>query len=297
MIVELIFYVFIVGAVVAALAYFGDRLEREPLFRIFNAIILGIAATLIVVILKRALPLPLFSTSPNLGNTILVNFLSVGLVEETAKFFVILFFIYKWDDFNEYYDGPLYAGLVGIGFAMSENLSYMVKPLAHALSSGINLDEGLARFIALHVLIKFRLYPGHFLFGFISGYFVSGGKFRKDDGKINEVLYVGIGFVLATLMHGVHNTIALRGSLTLFQGYILFLLLIALFVGWKSKKRSVFRKDVLGKLSEKKRNTLKEILLASKKEKITLGYVMMLCILILVCQFIVYFLMTAILSF
>ena len=61
MIVELLFFAFVVGAVIAALAYIGDRFEREPLFRIFNAIVLGIFATVIVIIVKRVVPLPIYT--------------------------------------------------------------------------------------------------------------------------------------------------------------------------------------------------------------------------------------------
>jgi len=297
MIVELLFYVFVVGAIIAVLAYIGDRFEREPLFRIFNAIVLGIMATLIVIVVKRVLPLPVYAQSPSWGNTILVNFFSVGLVEEMAKFIMILFFIYKWEDFNEYYDGPLYAGLVGVGFAISENLAYVIKPLVSLIASDISLDTNMARLIALNVLVKFRLYPGHFLFGFIAGYFIAKAKFNKEDGKSKEILFIGIGFLLAIFMHGIFNSIAIMESLTLFQGYVLFLFLVALFVGWRSKKKSVFRKEILEKLPERKRNRLKDTLRASKEEKITVGYVMLLCILVLVCQFIVYFLTAAILSF
>jgi RsiW-degrading membrane proteinase PrsW (M82 family) len=297
MIVELLFFAFVVGAILATLVYFGDRFEREPLFRIFNAMVLGTFATVMVIIVKRIVPLPIYAPLPSLENTILVNFLSVGFVEETAKFFMILFFIYKWDDFNEYYDGPLYAGLVGIGFAISENLGYMIKPLVSIIASDISLDPSQARLIALSVLVKFRLYPGHFLFGFIAGYFTAKAKFRKEGRKSKEILFIGIGFFLAIFMHGLYNSIAIMGSLALFQVYVFFLFLIALFVGWRSKKKSVFRKDILEKFPVRKRIMLKDILLAKKEEKITVSYVIMLSILLLVCQFMVYFLTVAILSF
>jgi RsiW-degrading membrane proteinase PrsW (M82 family) len=296
MIVELLFYVFVVGAVVTTLLYFSDKFEREPLFRIFNAIIMGIMATLVVIIVKKILPFPAYSPNPSWGNIILVNFLSVGLVEEGAKFFMILFFVYRWDDFNEYFDGPLYAGLVGVGFAISENLGYMIKPIAALITYDISLDPYQARLIALNVLVKFRLYPGHFLFGFIAGYFIAKAKFREENRKFREILYIGIGFFLAICMHVIYNSIAILGTLTLFQVYVFFLFLIALFTGWQSMKKSVFRKEILEKLPLRKRNILKDILIAKKEEKITVGYVIMLCVLVLVCQFMVYFLTVAILS-
>ncbi|UCD58606.1 MAG: PrsW family intramembrane metalloprotease [Candidatus Hydrogenedentota bacterium] len=290
MIIEFFFYVFIVGSIIAALAYFGDRYEREPLFRIFNAIILGITSTLVVVIVKKIFPFPAYASNPTWGNTILVSYLSAGFMEELAKFAVILCLIYKWDDFNEYYDGPLYVGLVGIGFAISENLGYMLKSLANLVVSNANLDTNFLRLIALKSLVKYRLYPGHFLFGFIAGYFIAKAKFKEEEGgKAREGIYICIGFVIALFLHGTFNTIAIRGSIISFLGYVLFLMLIVIFIGWKSLRKSVFKKDILEKLPERKRNRLKEILLSSKKEKITFGYVFLLGILIIVYQFFIYF--------
>jgi RsiW-degrading membrane proteinase PrsW (M82 family) len=296
MIVEFLLYVFIAGAVVTVLVYLSDKFEREPLFRIFNALILGIFATLIVIILKRIIPFPDFSLEMDWKNTLWVNFLSVALVEEMAKFSMILFFIYKWDDFNEYFDGPLYAGLVGVGFSLSENLGYVIKPLADLIASDIALDPSQARMIALNVLVKFRLYPGHFLFGFIAGYFIARARFRENDGKLKEILCLGLGFFLAICMHGIYNSLAILGTLPIFQVYVFSLFLMALFVGWLSKKKSIFRKENLQKLPLTKRYIVKDVLLVKKEENITIGYIFMLCVIVLVCQFMVYFLTVAILS-
>jgi RsiW-degrading membrane proteinase PrsW (M82 family) len=297
MIVEFLLYAFIAGAVVTTLVYFSDKFEREPLFRIFNAIILGIMATLIVIVIKKLFPFPQYSSEMNWKNTLLVNFLSVGFIEEMAKFSLIFLFIFKWDDFNEHFDGPLYAGLVGVGFAISENLAYMVKPLAGLIASNIALDPNQARMIALNVLVKFRLYPGHFLFGFIAGFFIAKARFSEDDKKLKEILYLGIGLLLAICMHGIYNSVAILGTLTQFQAYVFFLFLVALFVGWKTKKKSVFRKDVLEKMPLRKRNVFEDILRVKREEKISASYIFLLCILVLVCQFMVYFLTVAILSF
>lgn len=289
MIIEFFFYVFIVGSIIAALAYFGDRYEREPLFRIFNAIILGITSTLFILIVKKIFPFPAYASNPSWGNTILVSYFSAGFLEELAKFVMILCFIYKWDDFNEYYDGPLYAGLVGIGFAISENLGYMLKPLVNLAESNAGFDVNSLRIIALNVLVKYRLYPGHFLFGFIAGYFIAKAKFKEKKGKARERIYICTGFVIALFLHGTFNTIAKMGNFITFIGYVLFLVLVVIFIGWKSLRKSVFKREILEKLPERKRNRLKEILLTSKEEKITFSYVFLLGILIIVCQFFVYF--------
>jgi RsiW-degrading membrane proteinase PrsW (M82 family) len=296
MIIEFFFYAFVVGAAIAALAYFGDRYEKEPLFRIFNAIILGLTATLIVIVAKRMFSFPDYAPLPSWGNTILVSFYSAGLLEETAKFLMILLFIYKWADFNEYYDGPLYAGLVGIGFAISENLGYMLKPLANIVASHVSVDANFLRLIGLSVLMKYRVFSGHFLFGFIAGYFIAKARFKKDEGdKVRERMNICLSFVIAWFLHGTYNTIAIMGKYSAFLGYILILVMIVILIGRKSLRKSVFKKEILESLTERKRNKLMEILAASKQEKVTFGYVVFLGMLILVYQLFVFF-MTYIIS-
>jgi RsiW-degrading membrane proteinase PrsW (M82 family) len=296
MIIEFLFYAFAVGAAIAVLAYFGDRYEKEPLFRIFNAIILGLTATLIVIVARRIFSFPNYTPLPSWGNTILVSFYSAGLLEESAKFLMILLFIYKWADFNEYYDGPLYAGLVGIGFAISENLGYMLKPLVPIIASNINVDTNFLRLIGLGVLMKYRIFSGHFLFGFIAGYFIAKARFRKEEGdRVGEGTNICISFAIAWFLHGTYNTIAIMGKYSVFLGYVLILVMIVILIGRKSLRKSVFKKEILESLIERKRNRLMDILSASKQEKVTFGYVIFLGLLILAYQLFVFF-MTYIIS-
>lgn len=296
MIVEFFLYSFAVGAAIAALAYFGDRYEKEPLFRIFNAIILGLTATLIVIIAKKVFSFPDYAPLPSWGNTILVSFYSAGLLEESAKFLMILFFIYKWADFNEYYDGPLYAGLVGIGFAISENLGYMLKPLANIVASDVSVDANFLRLIGLSILMKYRIFSGHFLFGFIAGYFIAKARFKREEGdRVGEGINICISFAIAWFLHGTYNTIAIMGKYSVFLAYVLILVMIVILIGRRSLRKSVFKKEILEILTERKRNKLMDILAASKQEKVTFGYVIFLGLLILAYQLFVFF-MTYIIS-
>ncbi len=51
--------------------------------------------------------------------------ISAPLVEELAKgIALILFFFWKKDEFDNVVDGVIYAAMVGLGFAMTENVSY-----------------------------------------------------------------------------------------------------------------------------------------------------------------------------
>ena len=289
MIIEFFFYVFLVGTITATLAYFGDKYEKEPLFSVFYAIILGITSALLVIIIRKILPLPEYTANPNWGNAILVSFFSAGFIEELAKFTVIIGLIYKWKDFNEYYDGPLYAGLVGIGFAIYENIGYMIKPLVNLIDANTNLDPNFLRQVALKSLVQFRLYPGHFFIGFIAGYLITKAKFDGGEKrKHREGIYLLYAFMAALCLHGVFNLIAVKGNFMMFLGYVILLLLIVVFLGWKSLRKSVFKKEIMETLPESKKYPLREILLKKKEEKVTFGYVLFLAILVIFYQFFAY---------
>jgi protease PrsW len=291
MIIEFFFYVFLVGVVIAALAYVGDRFEKEPLFRIFSAIILGIFSTVIVAFLHKILPLPEYGAHPGWGKTILVSYLSAGFLEEAAKLLFILFFVYKWEDFNEWYDGPLYCGLVGIGFSISENLGYMIRPLVDAVAANPTIDLDSLRRLALSSLVKYRLYPGHFLFGFIAGYFLARAKFgasKKSPAK--ERLSIVFGFVTAVLLHGTFNLAAVMGNLLVFQLYVLTLICAAVLLGIRALRKSAFLRDREHKFSKGQKVRLRRLLLTKKNDRATFGDVVFLSLIVLVCQFFVYFL-------
>ncbi|MCJ7682350.1 MAG: PrsW family intramembrane metalloprotease, partial [Candidatus Aminicenantes bacterium] len=259
-------------------------------FSVFSAIILGITSALLVIIVRKIFPLPDYTSNPSWTNVILVSFFSAGFIEELAKFALIVGLIYKWTDFNEYYDGPLYAGLVGIGFAIYENLGYMIKPLVKIIDTDVALNPSFLREIALKSLVQFRLYPGHFFLGFIAGYFIAKAKFEGvEKGKHRERIYILSGFFVAVFLHGIFNLIAVKGNFIMFFGYVIFLLLIVVILGWKSLRKSVFKKEIIERLPERKKYLLKEILLKSKEEKVTFDYVFFLAILIILYQFFAYF--------
>ena len=51
--------------------------------------------------------------------------ISAPLVEESAKAIILLiFFFAKRDEFDGVVDGIVYAAMVGLGFAMTENIQY-----------------------------------------------------------------------------------------------------------------------------------------------------------------------------
>src|SRR6185369_17813007 len=56
--------------------------------------------------------------------------ISAPIVEESSKAFILLvLFLWKRDEFDGIVDGVVYAGMVGLGFAMTENVLYYGRAL------------------------------------------------------------------------------------------------------------------------------------------------------------------------
>ncbi|MCK9407504.1 MAG: PrsW family glutamic-type intramembrane protease [Bacteriovoracaceae bacterium] len=171
------------GAAIAVYVYFRDKYEKEPL----SLLLKTFAAGLFIVLPAALTEQLLFSVFP-LPNTIVVNtavnnFLFVGLTEELWKFFCLYMVAYSRADFNEPFDGIMYAVMVSMGFATAENLLYVMNG---------GMEVAVARI--------FTAVPAHATFAVLMGYFVGLAKFRNHH---PPYLLLGIG--MATIFHGAYD--------------------------------------------------------------------------------------------
>lgn len=144
---------FLAGLVAAALpvpvyvmlVLWLDRYEPEPpwmlaaaffwgaLVAVFFAIIINSVGVLVVAALADE------ATAETYGMIV-----SAPVVEETAKA-VVLFALYVWrrDEFDGVTDGVIYAAMVGLGFAMTENIKYYAVAVAEENAVGVFIVRGL----------------------------------------------------------------------------------------------------------------------------------------------------------
>ncbi|MBQ9311078.1 MAG: PrsW family intramembrane metalloprotease [Bacteroidales bacterium] len=131
-----------------------------------------------------------------------VSFFGAALPEEAAKLFMLWLLLRNRPEFNERYDGLVYAASVGLGFACLENLMYV-------LSSG-------SAWFYVSVSRAFLAVPGHFAFAIVMGYYYSRIHFDGTDrmDKIRVWLY-------PMLLHGIYDTLAFSSELPIaFSGLI-----------------------------------------------------------------------------
>jgi protease PrsW len=165
---------------VALLSYFylRDRYDPEPLGMVFKSFILGGLLVLPIMVVEYA-----FQDAGLLQNPIANAFLVSGLIEEFAKWFIVIYTAYHHAAFNERYDGIVYAVAVSLGFASIENIFYL-------FSYGIH-------FALLRAILPVS---SHGLFGVIMGYYIGLAKFaRKKKRWLTIALFSSLG------LHGLYD--------------------------------------------------------------------------------------------
>ena len=171
--------------------YFQDKFQKEPIKTLVKAFFGGMLAIAFTLVLDFFIGLT-FGRVPILSDTVFYDaFLSAGIPEELCKFLIFMIFIWRDKNFDEYFDGIVYACFIGLGFACLENIMYVFDATIVSLAGGF-----VTSFFRALLSV-----PGHFLFGVILGYFLSMAKFRPEKkGK-----YIWTGLLLAMLAHGLFD--------------------------------------------------------------------------------------------
>ena len=190
--------------------YLRDKYDREPLRYLVICFILGVLSAFPAAYLEGFLESALgVTTEGGVTETLIYAIIVVAFVEEGVKYLILRGYMYNKPDFNEPYDGIMYAVAISLGFAAIENLMYMVGG-----------DDAMAT----GFLRMFTAVPGHAMFAVVMGYFVGRAKFLGSNG--NPFLERTKGLVAATIIHGLYDFF-----LFLDMGYISLLAFVVLILG------------------------------------------------------------------
>ncbi|MDD4141247.1 MAG: PrsW family glutamic-type intramembrane protease [Bacteroidales bacterium] len=162
--------------------YRKDKFEKEPVRLLTKAFFFGILAVLAVL----ALPIPTANTGSVFFDALWTAFLNAAIPEELMKFLFLYLCIWINKEFDEYFDGIVYAVFLSLGFACVENIMYVFSSPDFAAS----IHTGIVRAL-LSV-------PAHFLFAVIMGYYFSLARFQPD----HRVKYLWYSLLGAILAHG-----------------------------------------------------------------------------------------------
>ncbi len=189
----------IAAAVVPAIflmvkVYRSDKLEHESSYMIWELIKAGVFSALIALVEERVLSVILDMTVPYESPlyNIILYFGIVAFAEESSKYLMMKRKTWRSIEFNCQYDGVVYAVFVSLGFALWENISYVMM-----------YGFGTAIVRALTAI------PGHACFGVFMGIFYGIAKKYDYRGMASASRFMRIVAVVApALLHGAYDYIA-----------------------------------------------------------------------------------------
>jgi RsiW-degrading membrane proteinase PrsW (M82 family) len=186
--------------IIAFYIYSRDKYEKEPISILLKALLIGILIVLPVVLIEKLLMA--FSESmemEGISNAAYSAFIVAGFTEEFMKFIAFYIFFWRNKNFNERFDGIVYAVFISLGFAGIENLLYV-------FTGGYAI--GLVR--ALTAV------PAHALFGIVMGYYFGLAKFSQS----HRSLYLFMAFFMAFSFHGLYDFLLMGNSPLLLTAFV-----------------------------------------------------------------------------
>ncbi|HLP16594.1 MAG TPA: PrsW family glutamic-type intramembrane protease, partial [Bacteroidota bacterium] len=115
------------GVAFAMYIYYRDNQEKEPILLLLRAFLIGFVIVVPVSLIETVLRDAWNLSSQNIFHLFIDNYIVIGFTEEVVKFFIVWAVAYNRKEFNQPYDGILYAVMIGMGFATSENIVVVLE--------------------------------------------------------------------------------------------------------------------------------------------------------------------------
>jgi len=167
-------------------AYRRDSRKPEPPKLVLRAFLLGIAAIVVAVIAGLLLQ-PLEDMMRLQLRLVFDAYVVAGLLEESAKLAVVLFFVARHEEFDEVTDGLVYTMAASLGFAAVENILYLGDPASVLLVRG------------------FTAVPLHASAGALLGFYVGLSRIEQRGSVLPGLLF-------AVLLHGTYDYLLFSGN-------------------------------------------------------------------------------------
>ena len=151
------------------LIFTRDKHDKEPVGLLFKCALFG-ALSVVFALVGEMMTLGIINEkmrySSRTAIVAVTAFLGIAIVEETGKYLALRLATWKNPHFNYTFDGIVYSVFVSLGFALVENIIYVIQ---YGMSTG-----------ALRAVTAI---PGHASFGVYMGYFYGYAKFYEVSGQ------------------------------------------------------------------------------------------------------------------
>ncbi|MCF8370351.1 MAG: PrsW family intramembrane metalloprotease [Bacteroidales bacterium] len=214
--------------VISIYIYIRDKYDKEPFSILVSALLVGALITIPIIYVENWIEQfgPLFSNS--LSKAAYRAFAVASFTEELFKMTALFLLIWNNRNFNEKFDGIVYAVFISLGFAGIENLMYVFNH---------GYEVGIAR--------AFTAVPAHALFGVAMGYYFGLARFYS----VRRTRYLVFAFLLPFVLHGIYDFILMSD-----YNYYLFIffpfICLLFYLGLKQMKslseQSIYRDDGIG---------------------------------------------------
>ena len=190
-----------------ALVLWIDRYEAEPLWMLATAFFWGaLIATFFAFLLNTTSTGIVGALTDASSAEAFGAVISAPIVEEIGKAMILLiFFFWKKDEFDGVVDGIVYASMVALGFAMTENILYYGRAAAVGGGGALTLTLVIRGFFAPF---------SHPLFTSLTG--IGLGLSRQSSNLAVKLLTPLVGLLMAIFMHSIWNGSAVLGGGPLF---------------------------------------------------------------------------------
>lgn len=213
-------------AIILFYVYYRDKYEKEPLSLLIKGLLGGMIVVVPVIFTEQVVDLfiPKLFTG-KIGYAFGNAFLVAALCEEAFKLLVVYLLIWKNPNFNERFDGIVYAVFVSLGFALVENMMYV---FSHGMVTGISR--------------AFTAVPAHAMFGIMMGYYLGLSRFSSQK----KFSYFILAFIIPFFFHGVYDFILMveiTWVLILFFPFLIYLIYKTNANMTELQNRSIFKRQ------------------------------------------------------
>lgn len=170
--------------------YQKDSARPEPIRELIKAFLYGVGSTFVTLVITQLLAIVGLFTYDlgSFSGAVSTALFAAALPEEMSKLLMLWLFLRKCVYYDEYFDGIVYAACVGLGFAATENILYLVQ-------SEDWLGTGIMRGLTA--------VPAHFAIACAMGYFYSKRHFG-DRSTVTAVCVLAV----PVLIHWIYDALA-----------------------------------------------------------------------------------------
>ncbi|PIR57750.1 MAG: hypothetical protein COU71_02380 [Parcubacteria group bacterium CG10_big_fil_rev_8_21_14_0_10_38_31] len=194
-----------------------DREHPEPKRLIVKTFLLGMFVVVIALGLEYTLHLLVKGSDTININSGIIFIISLAFIEEVVKYFAARPAL-KSKNFDEPIDAIMYLIIASLGFAAMENVFFLISMFKDG-GLTIGFLTGNMRFLGANLL--------HSMTSAVVGISIALSYYRR---KTIKLAYLGVGVILATLLHAIFNLYIIKMSgqnnLNVFLGLWIFTIII-----------------------------------------------------------------------